>query len=302
MLYRRIIINSDGFFNFAKPKENRFRNSWKFHLLLFITTLVTTTGVGAIMAGGTLTSFSGILKGIPFSISLLAILGVHEFAHYFAAKRWGISVTLPYFIPAPILPIGTFGAVISMRSSIPNRKALIDVGASGPIAGFIVAVIATVIGLKMSQIVSLDSLGKDFSYYYGDSLIFKLLVRLILGEIPEGHDVLLNPVAFAGWIGLFVTALNLLPIGQLDGGHIVFALSTRYHELIRRIRIPLLLLLGLIFWEGWYVWALLSLFFGKAHPYPDYMETKLDYKRKIIAVVSIIIFMLCIIFIPVSVR
>jgi len=303
MLYRRIIINSsDGFFRDIKPKENRFRNSWKFHLLLFIATLITTTGVGSLMAGGNLTSFSGIFKGIPFSLSLLSILGVQEFAHYFAAKRWGITVTLPYFIPAPILPIGTFGAVISMKSSIPNRKALIDVGASGPIAGFIVAVIATIIGLKMSQVVPLDSLGKDFSYYYGDSLIFKLLVHITLGKIPAGYDVLLNPVAFAGWIGLFVTALNLLPIGQLDGGHIIFALSTRYHELIRRIRIPLLILLGLIFWEGWYIWAILSLFFGKAHPYPDYMETKLDFKRKFLAAFSIIVFVLCIIFIPVSVR
>jgi membrane-associated protease RseP (regulator of RpoE activity) len=220
----------------------------------------------------------------------MLFLGVHEFGHYFAARAWNMQVTLPYFIPAPILPIGTFGAVIKMKSSIPSRRALIDVGASGPLAGFFVAVAATVVGLSKSTIVPAAQMSESVGFTLGESLIFKGLAYLTLGPLPEEAGLVLHPIAFAGWIGLFVTALNLLPFGQLDGGHVLFALSPRTHQLLRHIRIPLLLLMGLTFWSGWFVWAVFLFFLGKRHPYPDRMDGAVGTVRTVIAVIAILIF------------
>ena len=302
MQYRRIII---------KPGDPRYRNvdatsqsvpKRRKHLLLFLATLLTTTGVGAIMAGeNPFLGFAHFAAGLPFSVSILSILGIHEFAHYFTARAWGIRVTLPYFIPAPVLPIGTFGAVIVMKSSIPTRKALIDVGASGPIAGFLVSIAACIVGLGLTQVVPIETLDSGVSYVLGESILFRALSTLFLAPAPADHVHLLHPVAFAGWLGLFVTALNLLPIGHLDGGHILFALSPRLHDLVRRIRIPVLLLLGITFWSGWFVWALLSLIFGKAHPYPDRMDISLGPLRMAIAVGAILVFLLCITMTPISI-
>jgi len=303
MLYRKIIIKpDDGFFKDYRKLDSR-RNSYRLNIFLFLTTFISTTLVGAFMVDANpLTSIKGFLMGLPFSLTLLSILGIHEFGHYFAARYWKVHVTLPYFIPAPFSPIGTFGAVIKMKSSIPNRKALIDIGAAGPIAGFIVAVVATIIGLRMSEIVPPRVSESIIAIPLGESLIFKFLDYLILGPLPENVNVMLHPVAFAGWLGLFVTALNLIPFGQLDGGHIMFALSPRVHELLRRIRIPLLLLMGLTLWIGWYIWALILLFIGRPHPYPDHMDTEIGTLRKIIAFISIIIFILCIMPVPVMVE
>jgi len=282
-----------------KPSRSNIRAN----IYLFLATLVTTTVIGSLMAGGNpFASIGGLAKGLSFSITLLTILGVHEFGHYFSAKYWGVNVTLPYFIPAPFPPIGTFGAVIKMKSSIPNRKALIDIGASGPIAGFIVAIVASIIGLNMSEIIPTRAAESLIYLPLGDSIIFKFLVQMVLGTLPENSDIILHPVAFAGWLGLFVTALNLIPFGQLDGGHVLFALSPRFHELLRRIRVPLLLFMGLTFWSGWYVWALILLFIGRPHPYPDHMDEKLGTLRNIIACAAIIIFFLSIMTSPVKVR
>jgi len=297
MQYRRVIINpEDGYFHNISDMRPQTKKFPRLHLLLFAATVLTTMAAGAYLATGQnpLTNFKVFLTGIPFSVTILSILGIHEFAHYFSARYWGINVTLPYFIPAPILPLGTFGAVIKMKSSIPNRKALIDVGASGPIAGFIVSIIACIIGLKLSQTYPLESIGENVGYYLGESILFKLLGYAVLGEVASTHAVELHPIAFAGWIGLFVTALNLLPIGQLDGGHVLFALSPRLHTLFNRIRIPLLILMGLSFWVGWYVWAALSLLFGRPHPYPDRMDTEIGPVRKAIAITAILIFIICI--------
>ncbi|HUT62409.1 MAG TPA: site-2 protease family protein [Anaerolineae bacterium] len=300
MLYRKMLIYpSDGYFKDISELQPPRRSTIRIHVILFIATIFTTTAVGAIMwanmSGGDPFTISGFVKGFPFSLTILSILGIHEFAHYYIARRWGIQVTLPYFIPAPILPIGTFGAVIKMKSTIPTRKALIDVGASGPIAGFLVALVACIIGLHMSQVVPVETHGNFTGYILGESILFKLLIFFILGPGQENHMILLHPVAYAGWIGLFVTALNLIPIGQLDGGHVLFALSPQIHDLIRRIRMPVLILLGFTFWSGWYVWAMLSLFFfGRSHPYPDRMDSFIGVKRKIIAFIAILLFILCI--------
>ena len=301
MLYRRTIIKpSDGYFkdySLASTTQSNIR----VNVILFVATLITTTLVGSIMSGANpFTSIAGLVKGLPFSLTLLTILGIHEFGHYFAARYWNINVTLPYFIPAPFIPIGTFGAVIKMKSSIPNRKALIDVGAMGPVAGFVIAIVASIIGLSMSevgpQMVAEDTGG----LILGESLIFKLLSYVVLGNLPDDTVINLHPVAFAGWLGLFVTALNLIPIGQLDGGHILFALSPRFHELLRRIRLPLLFLFGLTFWEGWFVWAILLFFIGGPHPYPEYMNVEIGNSRKLLAFTAIAIFIVCIMPTPVK--
>ncbi|MCE5248775.1 site-2 protease family protein [bacterium] len=303
MLYRRIIIKpEDGYFQDISDVRPQHRDNYLLHILLFLATVLTTTGVGAIMSGhNPFTGIKGFMSGFPFSLTLLCILGVHEFAHYFTARFWDITVTLPYFLPAPFIPIGTFGAVIKMKSSIPTRRALIDVGAAGPIAGFIVAVAACIIGLQWSEVTTIPTAPLESSLMLGDSLIFKFFQYMLFGSLPENATVYLHPVAYAGWLGLFVTALNLIPLGQLDGGHVLFAISPRIHELMRKIRIPLLLLMGLIFWQGWYVWALLSLFFGRNHPYPNHMETSIGPVRTFLAVLSLVIFVLCITPTPVKV-
>lgn len=294
MLYRKIIFGAkDGYFkNFGSDAAKR--SPYRTNIILFIATLLTTTVMGASMTGANpFTSLSGFAAGLPYSLTILTILGVHEFGHYFAARYWKVRATLPYFIPFPFSAIGTMGAVIKLKSSIPNRKALIDIGAAGPIAGFIVAVAASVIGLSMSEIVAVQASDSVLYLPLGESLLFKFLGYIIIGELPANTDIMLHPIAFAGWLGLFVTALNLIPFGQLDGGHIMFALSPRIHDLLRKIRIPLLLLMGLTFWMGWYIWALLLLFMGGSHPRPDNMYTEIGMLRKAIAITAIIIFILC---------
>ena len=296
MLYRKIIINpGDGIFHDVASLKAPKKTSRRIHIILFVLTVISTIAAGAFLETGLnpYASFAVFLKGIPFSATLLSILGVHEFAHYFTARYWGIRVTLPYFIPAPITPIGTFGAVIKMKSAIPSRRALIDVGFSGPIAGFVVAVAACIIGLLMSEIGTTPAIQPAGSIFLGESLLFKGLGYLVFGSLPDTSVINLHAVAFAGWIGLFVTALNLLPIGQLDGGHVLFALSPKLHTLITRLKFPLLLLMGLTFWSGWYVWAFLSFFFGRKHPYPDRMDSQLGPLRTLYATLAIILLILC---------
>ncbi len=296
MLYRRTIIYpQDGYFKEMSEATPRPKNNVRIHILLFLATLLTATVAGAEWSGkNPFTSVHGFLSGFPFSLALLSILSVHEFAHYFSARYWNIKVTLPYFIPAPLFPIGTLGAVIRIKSSIPNRKALVDVGSSGPIAGFIVAVAVSLVGLHMSEITTVPVEKTTLPLILGEPLIFKILGYLVFGTVPENAEVFLHPVAFAGWLGIFVTAINLIPVGQLDGGHVLFAFSPRIHELLRRIRIPLLILMGITFWEGWYVWAALSLLFGRSHPYPNRMEHAVGPMRIIMAYFSLLIFVLCI--------
>lgn len=266
------------------------------HLVLFIATFLSTLAVGALQAQpieNITKDPSNILKGLPFSLTLMLILLCHELSHYIASKKHHVKATLPYFIPAPTL-IGTMGAFIKMKSPITTRMALIDIGASGPIAGFIISLIATIIGLPLSQVVLTK--GLKGSLALGDSLLFSLLSRLILGEIPDSYDVLLHPVAFAGWIGFFVTALNLIPVGQLDGGHIAYAIMGEKHIHISKVLVPVLIVLGFFLWEGWIIWGVLLLILGLRHPPVLYWETPLDKNRRAISWITAIIFIIT--FIP----
>ncbi len=275
----------------------------KLNVILLTLTLFSTLFVGTMMVSPDIGDFiRRPWLGLPFALSLMVILGAHELGHYFAARQYDVPVTLPYFIPMPLGPFGTLGAFISMKAPPPNRRALLTIATAGPLSGFVLAVPILLLGLSMSPITPLAS--GEGVVMEGNSILYALFKIVTFGRfLPSGgEDVLLHPVAFAGWAGLLVTALNLIPVGQLDGGHILFALSPRLHELLRKIRIPILLLMGLTFWTGWYVWALILFFIGSPHPYPDYMDYKLGTSRKIIAFIAIIIFFLCIIPTPIKVQ
>lgn len=218
-------------------------------LVLFLATCVSTLYVGAAQVTGRdpleqvtaarglgaslLSLVAALQKGWPFAVPLLAILLCHEFAHWLAMRRHGIPSTLPLFIPFPNV-FGTMGAVIAMRDGVRTRSALVDVGASGPLAGLVVALGVTVAGLSRSTIEPLA--GRTGVFVEGDSLLYLALKRAVCGPIPPGHDVWLHPIAFAGWVGLFMTMMNLLPIGQLDGGHVAYALfGPRYDRWSPRV-------------------------------------------------------------------
>ena len=269
------------------------------NIVLFILTFISTLIVGAMYEGiDVVAEPLKVYKGLPFSVTLLLILLFHEFSHYLASKKHGIEASLPYFIPAPTL-FGTFGAVIKMKSPITTKNAPIDIGASGPIAGFIISVIATIIGLSFSRIMPVHDIANVISL--GDSLLFKGLTRAILGAVPDNQDVYLHPVALAGWIGFFVTSLNLIPIGQLDGGHILYALLGEKHAVISKLLVGLMFIMGFLLWDGWVIWGVLLIILGFRHPPIVYSETPLDPKRKIIGWISLAIFILTFTPVPIMV-
>ncbi|MCX8029948.1 MAG: site-2 protease family protein [Thermodesulfovibrionales bacterium] len=260
------------------------------HIFLFLLTFVATLVAGALQLGINIVKEPyRIVEGLPFSASLMSILLVHEFSHYLASKKHRVEATLPYFIPAPSL-VGTFGAFIKMKSPIATRKALIDIGASGPIAGFFISVLASIIGLYLSKVVEVKEL--EMALSLGNSILFSFLSWATLGVTPDEYDILLHPIAFAGWIGLFITSLNLLPIGQLDGGHIIYAVFGHRHRSISIFMVFLLMFLGLFFWEGWAIWAVLMLIIGIKHPPVIFWEIPLDSRRRFISLLCFFIFLI----------
>ncbi len=259
------------------------------NILLLIITFFTTLAAGAMQKGiNPLSPISNLLKGMPFSIAIMLILGGHELGHYFAARKNNVAATFPYFIPAPHL-IGTFGAVIMMKSPIKDRDSLIEIGAAGPIVGFVLSTIALFIGLSLSTIVSVQN-GGILHILLGESILTKSLTKLYFPSLPRGNEVLLHPVAFAGWIGYFITAINLLPIGQLDGGHIAYALFEKKHRFIGYLTFIALLEISLI-WFGWIFWGLLILIVVRfRHPPPLDNISEITLRNRIIGYISFIIF------------
>jgi len=221
--------------------------SWVLFFVLLGSTLFTTY-----LAGGKL-----------YALSLFLILGAHEFGHYFAGLKNGVRTTLPLFIPAPpgMFLLGTFGAMIVIKDPIPNRRVLMEIGVAGPIAGFIVAVPTLIIGLFLSEVVAATG---ERGFSFGSSVIMIILSKAILGVTPLSVDfnIQLHPIALAGWVGLFVTAINLFPIGQLDGGHILHALLGKKSQVWAKLFLVFLLFL-MYFWPNWGIWALLLLFFTR---------------------------------------
>jgi hypothetical protein len=274
-------------FGYAPPK--RKRRLWV-NVLLFVLTIGTTLLVGSINRGGDPFKhpLDLLLLGWPFSLSIILVLGSHELAHFLTARRLGVEATLPYFLPVPHPMTGTMGAFIRINSPVPTKSALVRVGVSGPLVGFLVALPVCFIGLLLSRPVAVSA---SQGIQLGSPLIFWLFSELLHPRLGPGKDLLLHPVAFAGWLGLFVTALNLLPIGQLDGGHVAYAVFGKRWQKLSWIVIAALALMG-FFWLGWLFWALLVVVLGLRHPPPlDDLTplNKADWRLVAVAVLIIVL-------------
>jgi Zn-dependent protease len=284
-----------------KPAEEDFSRKpvrpW-LHWLLFCLTVITTTWTGASYQGVDLAQEPGrFAVGLPYCIGILLILGVHELGHFFMARRHAMDVTPPYFIPVPF-GLGTFGAFIQMRSPPVNRKALFDVAVAGPLAGLAMAVPALLLGLQFSSIAA----GRDGRLTdtfqqgatVGSSILFTVLAKLSFGDAAQyGALVQLSPLAFAGWLGLFITALNLLPVGQLDGGHITRAMfGSRVGQTISSVAMWSLFLLALFVWPGLMMWVVIVfLIAGRGTP-PLNDVTPLDAGRMVVGYIAMLILIL----------
>ena len=262
-----------------KPKHGESRIH--INVILFLITVISTVFAGYLFGGGKL------IDGIAFAIGLLAIVGSHETAHYFAARKHGVKATLPYFIPAPTL-VGTFGAVINVKSAIPNKNALFDLGVSGPIAGIIVTIPVLIIGVLLSTVAPMQNAAIQFF----PSILMYIPMTIVFPSVPEGYGVMLHPVAFAAWVGIIVTMLNLMPVAVLDGGHVSRSLfNDKVHRYVSFAGIIVTVLLG------WYLMAVLMavfvLFVSRRHPGALDNVSKISKKRKIVAILVVIIFILC---------
>ena len=232
-----------------------------------------------------------LLLGLPFAVTLMTILMAHELGHYFACRRHHIRSSYPFFIPGPNL-IGTFGAFILIRSPIRSVRALFDVGASGPIVGFIAAIPFLAYGIVNAKMVPSVAVDGSADLIFGTPLILRLMIAVFQPNVQTA-DLLLHPVARAAWVGLFATALNLLPVGQLDGGHIVRSVSPRLHQMVS-LFVPIALIpLGYFQWRGWLVWAAILFGLRFIRMAPIYDPEPLDPDRRFGAVVTLIIFLLC---------
>lgn len=251
------------------------------HLLLFLLTVYTTYRVGLV---------NGPIGALWYSGGLMTILLFHETGHYLAARYHGVSASLPYFIPMPLPPFGTMGAVIKMDSHMPDRRALMDVGVAGPFSGLIVTIPVIFFGLRLSEIVQPET-ASESTISLGDSLLFIWLSRISLGSLSEGQDILLHPLAFAGWVGLLITAINLLPVGQLDGGHILYALFHKKSRAAAKVLYAVFLYVCLFHYFGWILLLVLLAIFRK-HPPTLQDGVPLDMKRKAAGLLALVIFIL----------
>jgi len=300
--------------NDAPPRSKTWLNG-----LLFVLTVLSTSFVGlgwsasylyfeagagfgpdpVAEAGRALGDPRVYLLSFLYAAALMTILVGHELGHYLTCRRYGVRATLPYFIPAPTL-IGTLGAFIRIKSPITRKRQLFDIGANGPFAGFLLALPALVIGLAFSRVTTDFPAGDSISF--GEPLLFKLLSALFFGRSPDGSVLVLHPVGFAGWVGVLVTSFNLIPLGQLDGGHIAYALLGEKARLVSKGVIVIFAVMGVFFWVGWFLWAGVILFFELKsklrlrHPPVLDEDVPLDWGRRIRSILVILIFVLS--FIP----
>lgn len=256
------------------------------NVVLFIATIISTSLISPL-----------------YSAMLITILLAHELGHFFMCRKYGVEATLPYFIPFPFSPFGTFGAVIRMKGRMPNKQALFDIGVAGPLAGLFFAIPAIIIGLLLSSARPVEEVAviKGFMHL-GEPLLFSFISKIVFGNVPANVDILLHPIAYAGWTGLFVTALNLLPVGQLDGGHVMYALLGRKSELIYKIGILLFCVFTVLWYHGWILMTILLLLFGFQHPAPVDETTGLDSRRKLLGIIVFTIFVLSFTPEPISLR
>jgi membrane-associated protease RseP (regulator of RpoE activity) len=286
----------------AVDRELRRRSPVTVNILLFLATIVTTIWAGALHQGVNLFTEPGrFMVGVPYAAALLAILGVHEFGHYFTARRHGVDVTLPYFIPVP-MGLGTFGAFIQIKSLIKTRRAVFDIGIAGPLAGLVVALPALYFGLRGAA--PLPDASHATGVDSGSSLLLALIYRFANGGELGDAVIRLSPMAFAGWIGLFITALNLMPVGQLDGGHIAYGLFGQRRA--RQVGIGaffVMIALGFTVWPGLLTWALMiALIAGFSHMPALDDVTPVDGKRFVLAAVALAVLVLTIMPLPAGLR
>lgn len=206
-----------------------------------------------------------MVGGLGFSLALMTTLLAHELGHFLQARRYGVPASLPYFVPMPLSPIGTMGAVILMAPGKGDRRTLFDIAVSGPLAGLVPALLFCILGLHWSEVVHLT--GQPIGLTLGEPILFKLLSYVTFGPLAEGQDVALHPVAFAGWVGIFITALNLIPIGQLDGGHILYALLLRRSGRVAQTLLAAAMIAVVVwgYW-GWTLMIFLLMLMGPVHP------------------------------------
>jgi membrane-associated protease RseP (regulator of RpoE activity) len=286
------------------------RDRYWLHILLFLVTLLTTTAAGAAFAWSFeqnrpllfddfLIEFrapSAFLRGLPYSLTLLTILLAHEMGHYVACRHYGISATLPFFIGLPTL-IGTLGAFIRIRSAIFSRRQLFDIGIAGPLAGFIFVIPALAIGLAYSKVI--PGIVAQGDYAFSTPLILRALEWLIFPGVPAS-DIYLHPVARAAWFGVLATALNLMPIGQLDGGHILYAFVGAAHRPLTRLFILALIPMGIFYSYSWLVWAIFLFFLARRHP-RIYDETALGPGRSRLGLLALVIFVISFSVVPIRI-
>lgn len=291
-----------------RPRPKFQDRRWR-HTTLLLLTVATTTIAGALHYLGFVADFGDsapplppggfftpevLIPGLWYSGTILAILGCHECGHYFACRYYNVDVSLPYFIPAPIPLTGTLGAFIRIREPIPTKRMLFDIGIAGPIAGFVVAVPALFLGLGMSRIVELP---EDFvGLSLGEPLLFQGASWLLWGTPPDNYSINLHPMGFAAWFGLLATALNLFPVGQLDGGHISYAVLGRQSSHVTLGMIGIAVALA-FFSSSWVIWTFLMIFmlftFGRHHPRTVDEHVPLDRPRVILAIVALLMFIVC---------
>lgn len=291
----------------------KFQDRIWLHVLLFVLTIGTTTAAGIfhylmfvgadLPAGGALPGFGiGLIwRGLSYTITILAILGCHEFGHYLTCRYYDVDASLPYFLPVPIPLTGTLGAFIRIREQIPSKRTLFDIGIAGPLAGFVVAIPALFLGVSLSHLVQVppNAAGTEF----GEPLLFKFAIWLIWGNRAAGYDIVLHPVGFGAWFGLLATALNLFPAGQLDGGHIAYAVLGRRSTYLTLAVVATAI--GLSFVSiTWIVWTILMIamlfVFGPSHPRTFDEDIPLDSTRRWLALLALVILVLCFTPAPIS--
>jgi Zn-dependent protease len=292
------------------PVAARVRDRYWLHILLFLITLLTTTGAGAafsssfeqnrpLMFDDFFLDFSTPahwLRGLPYSLTLVTVLLAHEMGHYLACRYYGISASLPYFIGVPTL-IGTLGAFIRIRSAIFSRKQLFDIGIAGPLAGFALILPALAIGLAYSKVI--PGIVAQGEFVFGTPILLRALEWVIFPGVSAG-DIYLHPIARAAWFGVLATALNLMPIGQLDGGHILYALAGQWHRPLTRFFILVLVAMGFFLSYAWLIWAVVLFVLARRHP-RIYDETSVGTGRMQLGVLSLVIFIVSFSLVPIRI-
>ena len=306
----------DSYYFTVPIRRAKFQHRWTRHVVLFLFTVATTTLLGVDHYLSFRSNFGTLavaidaratFEALVYSASILAILGAHEMGHYVACRHYNVDATLPFFLPFPSLS-GTLGAVIKIREPFPTRKALFDIGVAGPIAGFVVLIPVLFLGMWMSNVIRVPAHMEGWSL--GEPLLFKFASWIVFGHVPDGYSVNMHPMVFAAWFGMLATAWNLLPFGQLDGGHLTYATfgdASRYVSIVTVLGAVVMTFISF----SWLVMTLMMLamliFLGQRHPPvaeeydPRYVRQPLDSGRLAVAVFAVVMFVLCFMPVPIDV-